>query len=136
MKLIDGTSLTMADSEENQSRYPQHDAQKAGAGFPIMRLVAIMSLTTGGIIDYAVGAYKGKGTGEHALLRQIKDSIHKDDIVMGDRYFPCFFVMGDLQSIGADGIFKAHSQRKYDFRKGRKLGSKNHLVIWKKTSQT
>ncbi len=51
---------------------------------------------------------------------------------MGDRYFPCFFVMGDLQSIGADGIFKAHSQRKYDFRKGRKLGSKNHLVIWKK----
>ncbi|QHS25708.1 hypothetical protein [Piscirickettsia salmonis] len=117
---------------ENQSRYPQHDAQKAGAGFPIMRLVAIMSLTTGGIIDYAVGAYKGKGTGEHALLRQIKDSIHKDDIVMGDRYFPCFFVMGDLQSIGADGIFKAHSQRKYDFRKGRKLGSKNHLVIWKK----
>ncbi|WP_274382505.1 hypothetical protein [Piscirickettsia salmonis] len=31
-----------------------------------MRLVAIMSLTTGGIIDYAVGAYKGKGTGEHA----------------------------------------------------------------------
>ncbi|QHS27223.1 hypothetical protein GW537_00930 [Piscirickettsia salmonis] len=80
----------MADSEENQSRYPQHDAQKAGAGFPIMRLVAIMSLTTGGIIDYAVGAYKGKGTGEHALLRQIKDSIHKDDIVMGDRYFPCF----------------------------------------------
>ncbi|APS84030.1 hypothetical protein AVM71_13480 [Piscirickettsia salmonis] len=132
VKLIDGTSLTMADSEENQSRYPQHDAQKAGAGFPIMRLVAIMSLTTGGIIDYAVGAYKGKGTGEHALLRQIKDSIHKDDIVMGDQYFPCFFVMGDLQSIGADGIFKAHSQRKYDFRKGRKLGSKNHLVIWKK----
>ncbi len=53
-------------------------------------VVAIMSLTTGGIIDYAVGAYKGKGTGEHALLRQIKDSIHKDDIVMGDRYFPCF----------------------------------------------
>ncbi|ALB22895.1 hypothetical protein Psal006b_01492 [Piscirickettsia salmonis] len=51
---------------------------------------------------------------------------------VGDRYFPCFFVMGDLQSIGADGIFKAHSQRKYDFRKGRKLGSKNHLVIWKK----
>ncbi|APS84135.1 hypothetical protein AVM71_14075 [Piscirickettsia salmonis] len=38
-------------AEENQSRYPQHDAQKAGAGFPIMRLVAIMSLTTGGIND-------------------------------------------------------------------------------------
>ncbi|WP_155048060.1 hypothetical protein [Piscirickettsia salmonis] len=50
---------------------------------------------------------------------EIKDSIHKDDIVMGDRYFPCFFVMGDLQSIGADGIFKAHSQRK---RKRRYLG--------------
>ncbi len=28
VKLIDGTSLTMADSEENQSRYPQHDAQR------------------------------------------------------------------------------------------------------------
>ncbi|ALB21993.1 hypothetical protein Psal006b_02400 [Piscirickettsia salmonis] len=32
----------MADSEENQSRYPQHDAQKAGAGFPIMRPLRAM----------------------------------------------------------------------------------------------
>ena len=132
VKLIDGTTLTMADSKANQARYPQHDAQKAGAGFPMMRLVAILSLTTGAIVDYAIGAYKGKGTGEHALLRQIKGSIRKDDIVMGDRYFPCFFVMADLQSIGADGIFKAQSQRKYDFRKGKQLGPKDHLVSWTK----
>ena len=35
----------------------------------MLRLLAIMSLSTGTVVDYAVGAYKGKGTGEQSLLR-------------------------------------------------------------------
>jgi len=132
VKAFDGTTVKMPDTPANQELFPQHGNQKAGAGFPIARLLIIVSLTVGTILDYAVGAYRGKGTGEQSLLREVKDSIKKDDIILGDRYFPSFFVIADLYEIGADGIFKGQSQRKYDFRKGQRLGKNDHIIQWKK----
>lgn len=90
-KLLDGSMVMMPDTKENQRMYPQHSNQKEGAGFPLARLVVVMSLTVGTVIDYAMGAYKGKGTGEHSLLRSIFDCINERDILLGDRYYPSFF---------------------------------------------
>jgi hypothetical protein len=39
--LVDGTSMTMPDTKENQKDFPQLSAQKAGLGFPICRLVGV-----------------------------------------------------------------------------------------------
>jgi len=97
LKAFDGSTVTMADTKENQKNFPQHKNQKNGLGFPILRLVAVMSLITGTVIDYAVAANKGKGTGESSLLRSMLKSINKDDIVLGDRYYPNFFLMADLK---------------------------------------
>lgn len=91
VKIADGTMLSMPDTFANQVRFPQHGSQRAGAGFPIARLVAIISLDTGSIIDFAIGACRGKGTGEMSLLREIMDSLNPDDILLGDRYYPSFF---------------------------------------------
>lgn len=33
---------------------------------------------------------------------------------------------------GADAIFPGHNQRCYDFRKGKRLGTKDHITSWKK----
>ena len=97
LKVFDGSTVTMADTPENQKVFPQHKNQKKGLGFPILRLVAVISLITGTVIDYAVAANKGKGTGESSLLRSILKSINPDDIVLGDRYYPNFFLMADLK---------------------------------------
>lgn len=91
VKLVDGTTVTLSDTEENQEEFPQHGNQKEGAGFPLVRLVAIMSLSAGTVLDYAFASHKGKGTGEHSLLRKIMDCIEKDDILLGDCYYPSFF---------------------------------------------
>jgi hypothetical protein len=92
VKLVDGSTFLMPDTKANQVVFPQHKNQKKGAGFPIARLVVIMSLTIGVIIGYAASAFKGKGTGEQSLLRSIFAScINKLDVLLGDRYYPCFF---------------------------------------------
>lgn len=91
VKLVDGTTVTMADTEANQQKFPQHGNQKEGSGFPMARLVAVMSLEVGTVIDYAFAAYKGKGTGEHSLFREIMDCIKEEDILLGDCYYPSFF---------------------------------------------
>ena len=132
LKVFDGSTSKMADTKENQKAFPQHKNQKKGAGFPITRYVVVMSLTIGTVLDYAMGAYKGKGTGESSLLKSIFSCIEKDDIALGDRYFPNFFLMTDLMKIGADGIFRGQGQRHYDFRSGERLGKNDHVVFWKK----
>ena len=40
--LVDGTTVSMPDTPENQKTYPQPESQKEGVGFPIARLVAII----------------------------------------------------------------------------------------------
>ena len=130
VKLVDGTTLLMQDTEKNQNAFPQHKGQKKGIGFPIARLVAVMSLSVGVVLDYAIDAYKGKETGESSLLRRIFHCIDRDDIMLGDRYYPNYFLMADLLTKGAEGLFQAQGQRNYDFRTGKPLGKKDHLVKW------
>lgn len=122
----------MPDTKENQEIFPQQKGQKKGIGFPISRPVVVMSLTVGTVLDYAIGAFKGKGTGESSLLRSIFDCIEQNDILLGDRYYPSFFLMADVMAKGADGIFRGQAQRCYDFRKGKFLGKNNHIVAWDK----
>lgn len=40
VKLVDGFTFTMPDTEANQAAYPQQSSQKAGVGFPIARACA------------------------------------------------------------------------------------------------
>jgi putative transposase len=46
VKVADGTTLLACDTEANQHAWPQSRSQKPGVGFPIMRMVVLMSLAT------------------------------------------------------------------------------------------
>ena len=88
VKIVDGTTVTMPDTEDNQARFPQHSGQKPGLGFPIARLVVLVSLGCGAVLNWAMGPCKGKQTGEDALLRLMYGSLVKGDIVLADRLPP------------------------------------------------
>jgi len=77
-----------------------------------------------------MGPYSGKETGEHALLRQILTVFNEGDIVLGDRYYPSFFLMSTLMMMGIDAVFPMHTARSVDFRRGKRLGKKDHLMQW------
>jgi len=130
VKLVDGTTVLMPDTEENQMRYPQHGGQAPGVGFPIARMVGIISLTAGAVIDVAMGPYKGKCTGEYGLFRRISESFDEGDIMLADRYFCSYFLIADMQARGVDVLFEQHGARGTDFRRGKSLGKRDHLVCW------
>ncbi len=77
VKLVDGTTVTMPDTPENQAIYPQQGEQKPGLGFPIARMVGLICLGSGALLDAAMGPYKGKGSGEHALFRQLLGTLER-----------------------------------------------------------
>jgi len=86
VKLVDGTTVSMPDTDANQAEYPQQTAQEAGLGFPIMRMVLLFSLATGMLCDLAMKPYQGKETGEPALFRELLDRLVEGDIVLADRF--------------------------------------------------
>ena len=93
---------------KTRKRIPKPEEQKPGVGFPIARIVAIISLSCGAVFDVAIGPYQGKETGEHALLRQILGSISAGDIILGDSYYCSYFLIAILQWLGADAMFQIH----------------------------
>lgn len=132
VKLVDGTTITMPDTNANQQLFPQQSSQKPGLGFPIARIVAVICLASGVVLDAAMGAAQGKGGGEHALFRQLIDNFMPGDIVLADRYYCSYFLIAQLLDKGIDVVFQQHAVRKTDFRKGKRIGARDHVVNWQK----
>jgi hypothetical protein len=129
-KLVDGFTFTMPDTPQNQAHYPQQKAQKPGVGLPIARAVAIVSLATACVMDLAMGPYKGKETGESALLRSLLGSLAAGDIAVMDRYYCSFMMIALLLAQGTHTCARKHQLRHCDFRRGRRLGKYDHLIEW------
>lgn len=79
-----------------------------------------------------MGPYSGKRGSEHALLREMLESIAVDDIILADCYFSAYFLIAMFRARGADVLFQQHQRRITDFRRGHRLGTKDHIVVWQK----
>jgi hypothetical protein len=131
VRLVDGATVTLPDTEENQAAFPQSSSQKAGLGFPICRLVALLCLGSGALLDAAMGPCEGKGSDEQSLLREMLDTLQSGDILLGDAFYATYFLLWELLRGGVDGLFEQHGARKRstDFSKGEKLGVRDHLIV-------
>ncbi|NOR81626.1 MAG: IS4 family transposase [Methyloprofundus sp.] len=126
--LVDGTTMLMPDTDSNQKTYPQQSAQKPGLGFPIVRMVGLLSLATGACVDYAIGPYQGKRTGETSLFSDLIQSLSKQDLLLADRYYTSYANIVLLTRQGASLVFRQQSTVKSDFRRGLRLGAKDHII--------
>ncbi|MCJ8327106.1 MAG: IS4 family transposase [Campylobacterales bacterium] len=135
--LIDGTTITMPDTKENQKSYPQSRTQKEGLGFPICRIVCIISLETGCIVNAAVSTYAGKGASEQTLLRSMLGTFKKGDILLADAMYSTYFLLDYLIEQEIDIVFSQNGarSRKTDFTKGKYIGNNDHIIIIKKTKE-
>jgi putative transposase len=128
--LADGTTSHLPDTAANQRDYPQSRAQRRGMGFPMIRLVVLLTFATATIVGAAFGPYKGKETGEPALFRQLLEQLRAGDVVVADRYYCSYWTIALLAAHGVDVAFRLHHLRHYDFRRGRRLGQADHVVEW------
>jgi hypothetical protein len=130
VKLLDGTTVSMPDTLANQEEFAQSRAQKPGLGFPLARVVAIVSLGTGAVLDWAMGACQGEGTSEQALFRRLLGALDAGDVVLADRLYCTYWMLATLKGLGVDVLMRQHVSRAYDFRRGKRLGRGDHIVQW------
>ena len=124
--IIDGSSVSMPDTPENQAAYPQPSAQAPGCGFPVLYLGVLISLASGALRDFATGAGSGN---ELTLWRKLWGLLQPGDIALGDRLY-CGYA--DLALLRERGVFVVVrlGKRKTDFRKGVVFGVYDHLTSW------
>lgn len=134
VRLVDGTTVVLPDTPANQAAYPQPRSQKSGLGFPLCRIVGLLCLASGAVLNAAIGRYQGKGGDEQTLLRSILGTLERGDLLVGDAFYATYFLLCTLRELGIDAVFEQYGarQRRTDFRCGQRLGPRDHLIVLQK----
>lgn len=133
--VYDGSSVSMPDTPENQSEYPQPVVQRPGLGFPLARIAAVFSLACGAVLDLGICRYAGKGQSELGMLRTLWNIFRPGDVMLADRLMCAWTEMVMLKQRGVDCVCRLTSHRKADFRRGQRLVHDDHVVKWVKPTK-
>lgn len=126
--LADGTGVSMPETKSLVREFGRgpHSLRR---GFPVAKIVALVSLASGVVIDAAVGRWRKH---ERELLRELWRSLVAGDLLVADRGFGSFTEIFLLEQRGVDGLYRMNARRKIDFRGSKKLGHGDFLVTWEK----
>ena len=128
--LVDGFTVTAADTPENQEVFPQNPAQKEGLGFPIIRGVSLISMVTGLLIDLALGPYAGKQSGETALLWKMLDQLKPGDTLVTDCFYCTYWIVAACKNKGVNIVMKNHDKRDDDPLGAKRIDKHQRTTVW------
>jgi hypothetical protein len=127
----DGSSVSLPDTKANQLVYPQPKTQAVGCGFPLIYIETLMSLGSGALMDFETGSGNGN---ELSLWRKMWHLLKPGDVLLGDGKYSSYADIVLLRKQGIDTVARL-GKRKTDFRKGKIIGPKDHLVNWLKPQE-
>jgi hypothetical protein len=133
VKIVDGTGLSMPDTAANQLQWPQNSGQKPGCGFPQLKVVGLFCLHSGALLEVA---HDDKHHHDITLARRLWHLLQPGEILLADRGFCSYLDIAQLLGRGVDCVMRLHQGRgKPDFRRGRRLGQNDRIVVWHKPPQ-
>ena len=128
--VVDGTGISMPDTESNQAQWPQSKNQKPGCGFPSARICACFCLHTGALLSHRLGSRK---IHELPLLRQQWDTFKPGDIFLGDKGFCSYYDVWKFQTLKVDSVITlARRIPKTEATSVKVLGEGDLLIHWTK----
>lgn len=151
--LADATTCITPDTPAMQRLWPQPSAQKPGCGFPMIKLLALMDLATGMIMQLSMFCLN---THEMSQAAAMASMLRPGDVLLADRGFCSFVHLSLLALKQIDAVFRMHQKQIVDFtpnrqhQRGRKqrrkrgvptsrfvrrLGPDDQIVEWIKPSK-
>ncbi|MFH1312533.1 MAG: IS4 family transposase [Candidatus Eisenbacteria bacterium] len=130
VKIIDGTGLSMPDTQANREAYRPSKHAKDGCGFPLMKLVVLFCLSTGLILEVAKGTIR---EAERTLARRLWGLLDLGDVLLADRGFTGYADFFCLTQRGVDCVMKNHQRRTKRLAVVKKISKGDHLILWYKT---
>src|SRR5690606_28295289 len=132
VKLLDGTGISMPDTSENQAAFPQPSTQTPGVGFPLARLCALIDLASGAVLEAVTGAHQGAGHSELGLSRTLLGARAPGYLLLADALYAIYWLCADLSAACVYVVLRQHVSRRIAFRRGQRLGTRDHVVHWLK----
>lgn len=131
LKAIDGSSVKLMDTPENQEVFPQPSEQKPGCGFPVMSVSGVLNLSHGGWEDLVVGKLNES---DATMALKLLDRIEEGDLLLADRAYCSYRLISEVSARGAHCVMRLHQRREaaLDWRKGKRLGPRERLVTWRR----
>jgi hypothetical protein len=106
---VDGTTLDVPDTPGHRARLGKQDNQYAAAGYPQIRLVALVACGTRAIIDAVFGP---AAEGESTYVTRLLGSLHPGMIVLLDRGLSGNALLAAITGAGADFLARLSASRK------------------------
>jgi hypothetical protein len=106
---IDGTSMFVPDSAANLASYGRQSGIHGGSGYPMLRLVAVVTCGTRTIIDAVFGPYR---TGELGYAPRLLGCLRPGMLLLADRNFAVRDLIGQLARTGADLLVRCKNNRR------------------------
>lgn len=131
LKAIDGSSVKLMDTPENQEAFPQPSEQKPGCGFPVMSVSGLLNLSHGGWEEMVVGKLNDS---DATLALELLDHLGEGDLLLADRAYCSYRLLCEARERGAHCVMRLHQRREsaLDWRKGKRLGGHERLVTWRR----
>jgi hypothetical protein len=130
--VADGSCVSAPDTPANQKAFPQQPVQKPGCGFPIIRLVGLLSLATGMLTAWATGSWSQHEIG---LLQSLWEHLRPGDVLLADRGFCNWALLAQCLQRNLHAVFRVKGVRRRDFRQGKRISRNERLVHWCKPAQ-
>ncbi|MDT0305312.1 IS4 family transposase [Streptomonospora wellingtoniae] len=106
---IDGTTMSVADSPANLSAYAKHRCNNGGAGYPALRMLALLSCGTRTLID---AVYGPTAHGETTYAPGLLPSMGQGMLVLADRAFAARDLVGAIAATGAHILVRVKNDRR------------------------
>ena len=131
LKAIDGSSVQLMDTDENQSAYPQPSGQKPGCGLPTMGIEGLLGLGHGAWEHFVTCHHTQHDSKAAAALL---GHLQQGDLLLADRAFCTYEIIARSLAQGAHVLMRLHQSRAkaLDWPQGRRTGPSERQVVWKR----
>lgn len=130
--VMDGTVLTMPDSDANRAVYSYASGQKPGCGFPQMFLLGLFDLRSGVWLRVVKSAARRH---DSALAWKLLGFLRSGDTLVADRAFCSYAFIAELRARGVHVVMRLHQAREVNMRRGKRLGRADRLQTWERPLQ-
>jgi hypothetical protein len=110
LTVVDGTTLVVADSAANTSRYSKHRCVNGtSSGYPQLRLSALLTCGTRSMID---AVFDPVSVGELDQARTLTRSLQPGMLLLADRGYAAADVLATITATGAHLLIRAKANRR------------------------
>ena len=117
---LDGSTLDVADTEENEEEFGRPGASRGASAYPKIRFVGLLENGTHVLFAAHMADY---ATDELKLAEAVVPALRKSMLCLADRFFPSYKLWQQASSTGADLLWRTRQNARLDVERRLRDGS-------------